>query len=84
MRWMFPATLCMMTLCSWLPGTARAQEYPWCVETLEGRTDCSFTTYAQCLKTASGVGGCCPNPRAVLNEKETGPPMRRREIAPYH
>ena len=66
MRLTFLMTLCIIMLCNCFPGAARAQEYPWCVATLEGRVDCSFSTYEQCLATASGIGGCCPNPRAAL------------------
>jgi hypothetical protein len=43
-------TVCMILLYNGFPGAARAQgnpcqDYPWCMETLERRTDCSFTTY---------------------------------------
>jgi len=50
------------------PGAARAQDcqdYPWCMATLEGRTDCSFYTYEQCRATASGIGGCFRNKRTL-------------------
>jgi hypothetical protein len=30
-----------------------------CLEYDEGGTDCSFTTYGQCLETASGIGAEC-------------------------
>ncbi|HUN95737.1 MAG TPA: DUF3551 domain-containing protein [Bradyrhizobium sp.] len=65
MRLTFLTTLCLIMLSNGCPGSARAQDYPWCVCTLEGRTDCSFTTYEQCLATASGIGACSRNKRTL-------------------
>jgi hypothetical protein len=31
----------------------------YCLSYNEGGTDCSFTSYAQCLATASGIGAEC-------------------------
>ena len=51
------------------PALAQPQDpydYPWC---LQGRVwgypgNCQFTTYQQCLWTASGIDAYCgPNPR---------------------
>ncbi|MGC2813702.1 MAG: DUF3551 domain-containing protein [Bradyrhizobium sp.] len=71
-------TLCSIMLYSGFPGTARAQEYPWCVGTTEGRVDCSFSTYEQCQWTASGIGGCFQNPRASRSDGATRPPSSTR------
>ena len=65
MRLTFLTTLCMIVLYNGFPGAARAGDYPWCVATLEGRTDCSFYTYEQCKATASGIGGCFQNKRTL-------------------
>src|ERR1700757_4663938 len=67
-------TVCMILLYNGFPGAARAQgnpcqDYPWCMETLERRTDCSFTTYEQCKWTASGIGGCFRNHRRAPCER---------------
>ncbi len=45
------------------PGLAKAgpitlREY-YCLSYNEGGTDCSFTSYAQCEATASGIGAEC-------------------------
>jgi hypothetical protein len=56
----------LIALCNAFPGAAQAQEYPWCVTSADGLFDCSYVTYQQCLATASGIGGCVQNPRAVL------------------
>jgi hypothetical protein len=63
-----------------VPETAHAYDYPWCVYSQEGATDCSFSTYAQCKATASGIGGCGANPRAAANVPEPVPsaPRQRR------
>jgi hypothetical protein len=48
---------------------ALAVEYPWCLYYSGGGmdgggTNCGFTTFDQCLATASGAGGFCnENPR---------------------
>jgi len=55
--------LCFATLAS---EPAAAQDYPYC---LQGQRwgypgNCSFSTYAQCMATASGtIDGCGINPR---------------------
>ena len=44
---------------------AKAQDYPWCAVYGgfdDGGTNCGFTTYEQCMATASGMGSNCqPN-----------------------
>ncbi len=74
----FLATVFVIALYLSVPGAARAQEYPWCVGTADDRTDCSFSTYAQCMATASGIGGCFQNPRASLSEGTTRSPSSTR------
>jgi hypothetical protein len=50
------------------PETADAQEYPWCVSR-ESYLYCFYQTLQQCQWTASGVGGCAPNPRLLFPNK---------------
>ena len=40
---------------------AMAQNYPWCAHTSRtgGGMNCSFTSFEQCMKTVSGMGGYC-------------------------
>jgi len=42
---------------------AGAQNYPWCAQYSGGGggTNCGFTTYGQCMATASGLGSCTQN-----------------------
>ena len=47
------------------PGTAHAQEYPWCVSR-ESYLYCFYKTQEQCQWTASGIGGCALNPRLLF------------------
>jgi hypothetical protein len=55
-------------LCAVLPKEAQAEvDYPWCATGADGYIDCSFTSFAQCQQTASGIGGCLQNPRASLS-----------------
>ena len=39
---------------------AQAQNYPWCSNFSDGAgSNCGFSTYQQCLATATGSGGVC-------------------------
>ena len=64
------------------PTPAAAYDYPYCVQ---GRGigipgDCSYSTYQQCLASASGRGLYCNvNPRAALNQQ----PRRGRVYRDY-
>src|SRR5215475_9518840 len=83
MRLTFPI-VCMIILYNGLPGAARAQGYPWCVATRE-YSDCSFTTYEQCLATASGIGGCYRNKRTLWSDGAMpSPSSTRRPRAALH
>ena len=37
-------TVFVIVLCNGFPAAAHAWDYPWCVGTREGRTDCGFFT----------------------------------------
>jgi hypothetical protein len=69
--------VCMIILYNGLPGAARAQDYPWCAATRE-YSDCSFTTYEQCLATASGIGGCYRNKRTLWSDGAMPSPSSTR------
>jgi len=58
----------MATSASLSPGTADAQEYPWCVSR-ESYLYCFYKTQEQCQWTASGIGGCALNPRLLFPNK---------------
>jgi hypothetical protein len=61
------------------PTPAAAIDYPWCVQ---GRGigipgDCSYTSYNQCMASASGRGLYCNvNPRVAFNRERRGRPYR--------
>jgi hypothetical protein len=78
MRLTFLTPLCMIMLYNGFPGAARAQEYPWCADTGDGRVDCSFSSYEQCKATASGIGGCFQNSRPSLSDRATRSPSSTR------
>ena len=52
-----------VTFVTWSsPAAAAGPIVPYghaCLEYNEGGTDCSFTSYGQCLQTASGIGAEC-------------------------
>ena len=58
---------------------AEAQIYPCCVyynRDAGGATNCGFSTYQQCLATATGAGASCgPNP---MYQGVSGPAPSRR------
>ena len=66
-------------------GPAAAYDYPWCVQ---GRNvgfpgDCSYTTYRQCLASASGRNvGCGINPRVAFDRARRGEPPYPPEPEP--
>lgn len=67
-----------------LGSAAQAREYPWCVTSSDGLFDCSYVTYEQCQATASGIGGCVQNPRALVEDVDPDrfyPGNRPRERA---
>jgi Protein of unknown function (DUF3551) len=61
--WLMPVCLAASTLA---PSPAVAVDYPFCITGGEfggSVGDCSFSTYAQCLASASGRdAGCAANP----------------------
>jgi hypothetical protein len=67
-----------------LPAAAR--EFPFCITGCDfggGRGDCSFTTYQQCLATASGRdASCAANPYFKAND-ELQPYSSRRTRRRY-
>jgi hypothetical protein len=44
----------------------------YCLSYDEGGTDCSFTSYAQCLETASGIGAECYGTTARDDQADQG------------
>jgi hypothetical protein len=51
---------------------AAAYDYPWCVQGREVGVpgDCSYTTYAQCMASASGrYAYCNVNPRVAFGQQ---------------
>ncbi len=63
------------------PSAAR-EWYPWCAQYADIRaiTECSFTSFAQCQATLSGIGGSC-----VQNVRPPpGEPRRDRRWQPFY
>jgi hypothetical protein len=63
-----------------LPASAQARTYyPWCASEPDesgGALSCGFVSYAQCMATASGLGGrCIRNP---FESPPTSESSRRR------
>ncbi|WP_369721813.1 DUF3551 domain-containing protein [Bradyrhizobium sp. LLZ17] len=53
------------------PASRISYDYPWCVMGGEMGYDCSYSTRAQCLASASGRSNvyCDLNPRASIQEQ---------------
>jgi Protein of unknown function (DUF3551) len=64
------------------PSAAR-EWYPWCAQYYDMRsaTECSFTTFAQCQASISGIGGNC-----IQNwyPPPTTEPRRDRRWQPFY
>jgi hypothetical protein len=53
--------------------------YPFCMRSLYGDDDCSYRTYGQCARTASGLGlDCFANP-AYAYAPDAQPAPRKRK-----
>jgi hypothetical protein len=60
-----------------LPGAARAETYPWCIEyggrDGDGGVHCMFVSYEQCRMTATpGSGGFCVRNPYYQQESRSG------------
>ena len=63
------------------PGAA--EDYPWCLSGWQTGYpgECYYTSYAQCMASASGrVASCKVNPRVAFSQQ---PPRDRRVPYPY-
>ena len=60
---------------------AEARDYPICMRTRFDQDDCSYSNYAQCMASASGLGqSCFQNPALAYNQQRyiDEPAPRRR------
>jgi hypothetical protein len=56
-------------------GAANAWDGSYCMSDREGRSDCSFTSLAQCWASASGTdAGCYARPEALLPQQGASVP----------
>jgi hypothetical protein len=65
--------LAALVISAWQPPASAQTRtyYPWCAEEPDesgGALSCGFVSYAQCMATASGLGGHC-----IRNPYETPP-----------
>jgi Protein of unknown function (DUF3551) len=75
----FMATIALM-LAAGVKPSAAAVIYPWCVQYGQDTSNCGFTSFRQCLATASGNGNnCVPNAWYTPYPPPTSysPPVRR-------
>jgi hypothetical protein len=58
---------------------AAAFDYPYCLTSQKDGTDCSYSTYHQCVTSASGRGAdCIVNPVVAFAQQYPQPPRQRR------
>ena len=71
-----------------VPSAAPAREYPWCAVyggSMNGSSNCGFTTRQQCLATVSGIGGDCElNQFYKGGRNKRARPDRGEEAVPYY
>ena len=61
-----------------MPGSAQAQNYPWCAEYgMQGTSNCGFVTAQQCMAALSGNGGYCIQNPMFRPGPDSVPPPRR-------
>ena len=73
MRILF-SVFCVMIAALFLNTPAMATEYPWCRSTVDGGTNCGFSSLQQC----GGGAYCYENPRYNAPTSTPSPPKRRR------
>jgi Protein of unknown function (DUF3551) len=58
---------------------AAALEYPYCVQSQIDSADCAYSSYNQCMATASGHGAVCiVNPSLAFAQQYPQIPRQRR------
>ena len=63
---------------------AAAPTYPYCIQSLQFGTDCSYPSYQACMASASGRGvSCYVNPVLAFDSRASGDPRRGRRIDAY-
>ena len=82
MRRIILAVLALGTISVAGSSPAAAFDYPYCAQTRYDEFHCEFTSYNQCLATASGIGAnCILNPIiafAQQNQRLQPQPQRQR------
>ena len=70
------------------PSPSLAREYPWCAVyggSMNGSSNCGFTTRQQCLATVSGIGGDCElNQFYKGGRNKRARPDRGQDAVPYY
>jgi hypothetical protein len=82
MRWSSPALIAVSLMAAIDGASAAAENYPFCIQGRDfggGLGDCSFSSYAQCQATASGLSAsCAANPYFNANANAALQPTRNR------
>ncbi len=61
------------------PAAASAWEYPYCLQSQIDGTDCAYSSYNQCMISASGRGAeCIVNPTVAFGQQYQPPQRQRR------
>jgi hypothetical protein len=79
---LFVLTAAVVALVADPRPSAAGDWYPWCAQYYDTRslTECSFTTFAQCQASISGIGGNC-----IQNVRPPpGGPRRDRPWQPFY
>ncbi len=82
------ALMAIGTLTAIDAAPAAARDYPVCMRTRFDQDDCSFSNYAQCRASASGLGqDCFQNPALAYNQQrfiDEPAPHRRHHRRHHH
>jgi hypothetical protein len=86
MRRIILAVLALGTISVAGSSPAAAFDYPYCAQTRYDEFHCEFTSYNQCLATASGIGAdCILNPIiAFARQNQQLQPQRQRRTRRAH
>jgi hypothetical protein len=84
MRRTILAVLALGTISVAGSSPAAAFDYPYCLQWRVEGTRCEYTSYNQCMATASGLGaGCILNPILAFAERYPQAPRQRRARRVY-
>jgi hypothetical protein len=84
MRGVILALLAFSSISAVCPSPAAAREYPYCIQSRIDSADCAYSSYDQCIATASGNGAVCIVNPSVAFAQQVPQHQRHRRVRRVH